>query len=181
MTHHNNHDNLVRTIRLLYGMLRLFFSGKHRSGHHWSNRSYVSRHIWFWCRKDGSRSSYSTSFSNRMHCSSFWASKFRYCNILFARWCHFIIIVKQLFTSGFLIDFIAAPVVAGFTSAAAFTIATTQIEALLGLKFDDDGFVNTWVAVFRDIEQTRTWDAVLGFSSIAILLLLRVGYNCKLQ
>lgn len=70
---------------------------------------------------------------------------------------------------------------AGFTSAAAFTIATTQIEALLGLKFDDDGFINTWIAVFRDIEQTRTWDAVLGFSSIAILLLLRVGYNCKLQ
>ena len=44
--------------------------------------------------------------------------------------------------TGFLIDFIAAPVVAGFASAAAFTIATTQIESLLGLKFDAEGFLN---------------------------------------
>ena len=78
-----------------------------------------------------------------------------------------------------MIDFIAAPVIAGFTSAAAFTIATTQIKALLGLTFTDDGFVNTWIAVFRDIEQTRTWDAVLGFSSIAVLLLLRVQRICN--
>lgn len=76
--------------------------------------------------------------------------------------------------TGFLIDFIAAPVVAGFTSAAAFTIATTQIESLLGLKFDAEGFLNTWIAVFEHIDETKTWDAVLGFSSIAVLLLLRV-------
>lgn len=80
-----------------------------------------------------------------------------------------------------MIDFIAAPVVAGFTSAAAFTISTTQIEALLGLKFDDEGFINTWIAVFRDIEYTKKWDAVLGFGSIAILLLLRVKKENKQQ
>lgn len=78
---------------------------------------------------------------------------------------------------GFLIDFIADPVVAGFTSAAAFTIATTQIEALLGLKFDEEGFLNTWIAVFEHIEETKKWDAVLGLSSIAILLLLRVEHK----
>lgn len=65
--------------------------------------------------------------------------------------------------------------VAGFTSAAAFTIATTQIEALLGLQFDDEGFLNTWIAVFDHIAETRKWDAVLGLSSIAVLLLLRVS------
>lgn len=64
---------------------------------------------------------------------------------------------------------------AGFTSAAAFTIATTQIESLLGLKFDDEGFFNTWMAVFEHIHETKKWDAVLGFSSIAVLLLLRVN------
>jgi sodium-independent sulfate anion transporter 11 len=76
--------------------------------------------------------------------------------------------------AGFLIDFIAAPVVAGFTSAAAFTIATTQIEALLGLEFEAEGFLNTWIAVIQHIEETKKWDAVLGLSSIAVLLLLRV-------
>ena len=65
---------------------------------------------------------------------------------------------------------------AGFTSAAAFTIATTQVEALLGLNFDDEGFLHTWIAVFREIEHTRKWDAILGFSSIALLLLLRVMF-----
>ena len=76
--------------------------------------------------------------------------------------------------SGFLIDFIAAPVVAGFTSGAAFAITTTQIQSLLGLEFNEHGFVNKWIAVFRKIGETSTWDAVLGISSIVVLLLLRV-------
>lgn len=63
---------------------------------------------------------------------------------------------------------------AGFTSASAFTIATTQIESLLGLKFEEEGFLHTWIAVFEHIEETKKWDAVLGFSSVAVLLLLRV-------
>ncbi|XP_057380361.1 sodium-independent sulfate anion transporter-like [Daphnia carinata] len=91
-----------------------------------------------------------------------------------------IILLFGLLNFGFLIDFIAAPVVAGFTSAAAFTIATTQIESLLGLKFDDEGFLNTWIAVFENIEKTKKWDAVLGFSSIAVLLLLRMLDKVKL-
>lgn len=77
--------------------------------------------------------------------------------------------------SGFLIDFIAAPVVAGFTSGAAFAITTTQIQSLLGLEFNENGFVDKWIAVFRQIGETRTWDAVLGISSIVVLLLLRVS------
>lgn len=75
---------------------------------------------------------------------------------------------------GFLIEFIAAPVIAGFTTAAALTIGTTQISSLLGLKFQAVGFVQTWQAVFEHIQETQTWDAVMGFSSVAILLALRV-------
>lgn len=64
--------------------------------------------------------------------------------------------------------------VGGFTSAAAFNIATTQVKSLLGLSFEADGFVQTWKAVFEHIHETRTWDAVMGFSTIAVLLLLKV-------
>lgn len=71
-------------------------------------------------------------------------------------------------------DFIAAPVIAGFTTAAAITIGTSQVKSLLGLKFDADGFVDTWDAVFKHIGETRIWDAVMGFSCIVALLLLRV-------
>lgn len=77
-------------------------------------------------------------------------------------------------------DFISEPVVGGFTSAAAFSIATTQVENLLGLSFDADGFVPTWKAVFEHIEETRTWDAVMGFGSIACLLLLRIADQIKI-
>ncbi|XP_059351349.1 uncharacterized protein LOC130697040 [Daphnia carinata] len=91
-----------------------------------------------------------------------------------------IVLLFGLLNFGFLIDITAAPVVAEFTSAAAFTIATTQIEAFPGLRFDDEGFLNTWIAVFENIAETKKWDAVLGFASIAILLLLRVLDQVKL-
>lgn len=71
-------------------------------------------------------------------------------------------------------EFIAAPVIAGFTTAAALTIGTTQVKALLGLKFASEGFLETWRGVFQHIEETKLWDAILGFSSVATLLLLRV-------
>lgn len=76
--------------------------------------------------------------------------------------------------TGFVVEFIADPVIAGFTTAAAITTATTQVKPLLGLNFNVDGFLQTWIAVFEHIEETRLWDAVIGFSSIAVLLLLRV-------
>ncbi|XP_059352545.1 sodium-independent sulfate anion transporter-like [Daphnia carinata] len=85
-----------------------------------------------------------------------------------------IVLLFGLLNFGFLIDFFAAEAVAGFTSAAAFAMAATQIEALFGLRFDDEGFLNTCTAVFEHIEETKKWDAVLGFASIAILLLLRI-------
>jgi MFS superfamily sulfate permease-like transporter len=39
----------------------------------------------------------------------------------------------SLLIAGFLIDFISLPVIAGFTSAAAITIATGQVKSLLGI------------------------------------------------
>lgn len=85
--------------------------------------------------------------------------------------------------SGFLIDFISEPVISGFTSAAALNIITTQIKALLGLNFDAEGTLDTWIAVFDHIYETRTWDAVMGFSTIAAIFMIRVStgvpYNAK--
>ena len=71
-------------------------------------------------------------------------------------------------------EFIAAPVIAGFTTAAALTIGTTQIKALLGLKFPSGGFLETWRGVFQHIDEAKLWDSILGLSSVVILLLLRV-------
>lgn len=79
-----------------------------------------------------------------------------------------------LLNFGFLIEFIAAPVIAGFSTAAAFTIATTQVKSLFGLTFTSDGFVETWKAIAGHISETRPWDALMGLVSIVFLLVFRV-------
>ena len=76
---------------------------------------------------------------------------------------------------GFLVDFISSPVIGGFTTAAAISTITTQVKSMLGLKFGSGaGFIGTWKAMFEHITKTRQWDAIMGFSCIAALLLLRV-------
>ena len=73
-------------------------------------------------------------------------------------------------------EFIAIPVIGGFTMAAALSTMTTQIKSLLGLKFSSTvSFTDTWKAVFENITETRVWDAVMGFTCIVVLLLLKVS------
>ncbi|XP_023344261.1 sodium-independent sulfate anion transporter [Eurytemora carolleeae] len=91
-----------------------------------------------------------------------------------------IILACGLLQLGFLIDFISVPVIAGFTSAAAITIATGQVKALLGIKIDSHhkshthlGIVDPWIDVFTNIETTRYQDAILGIVCAIVLLSLR--------
>ena len=76
--------------------------------------------------------------------------------------------------AGFLVQFVSVPVVAGFTSAAAIIIASSQVKGLFGLSYSSEGFVESWVELFRHIGSTRLWDAVLSVSCIITLLSLRV-------
>lgn len=77
---------------------------------------------------------------------------------------------------GFLVQFISIPVTAGFTSAAAITIASSQIKSLLGLKGSSNDFIDAWINVFKNIKDTQLWDTLLGFGTIFLLLGLRVEY-----
>lgn len=74
---------------------------------------------------------------------------------------------------GFLIDFISGPVSVGFTSAAAIIIASTQIKDLLGLKYEARNFIETWSQLVGQLNHIKPGDAILGFSCMAILLILR--------
>ncbi|KAL4702129.1 hypothetical protein ACJJTC_016053 [Scirpophaga incertulas] len=71
---------------------------------------------------------------------------------------------------GFLVDFVSLPVVSGFTSAAAITIASSQIKGLLGLKFNSESFVDTWRGVFQHIQDTRLPDTFLSLTCCIVLL-----------
>ena len=79
---------------------------------------------------------------------------------------------------GVVIDFISVPVIAGFTSAAAITIASGQVKSIFGLEIDHpshiEGITGTWVDIIKNFETIRTNDTILGISCIVLLLLLRV-------
>ncbi|KAL1392779.1 hypothetical protein pipiens_012240 [Culex pipiens pipiens] len=75
-----------------------------------------------------------------------------------------------LLNLGFLVQFISMPVTAGFTSAAAITIASGQVKSLLGLPGQSNEFLESWENVFHNIHLTRLWDTVLGVATIVILL-----------
>ncbi|XP_075920739.1 sodium-independent sulfate anion transporter-like [Petromyzon marinus] len=75
---------------------------------------------------------------------------------------------------GFLVEFISLPVLKGFTCAAAITIGFSQIKTLLGLKDIPQQFFQEVYYTFSRIAETRLADALLGGSSLLLLILLRV-------
>ena len=91
-----------------------------------------------------------------------------------------IILACGLLQLGFLIDFISVPVIAGFTSAAALTIASGQVKSLFGLTIPAEekshthlGVVDGWIDVFTHFDSCRWQDATLGLLCCVILLSLR--------
>ncbi|XP_063361922.1 sodium-independent sulfate anion transporter-like isoform X1 [Cydia amplana] len=71
---------------------------------------------------------------------------------------------------GFLVEFVSLPVVSGFTSAAAVTIASSQVKGLLGLKFSAETFIATWKEMYHHIGDTRLPDTLLSLACCIVLL-----------
>ncbi|GLG95330.1 Sodium-independent sulfate anion transporter [Gryllus bimaculatus] len=86
-----------------------------------------------------------------------------------------------VFQLGFLVDFVSAPVVAGFTSAAALIIACSQLKGLLGLSFSAHGFLDTWIQLARLAHRFQVGDLALGACCIVTLLSLRQLKDVKLR
>ncbi|GLG95333.1 Sodium-independent sulfate anion transporter, partial [Gryllus bimaculatus] len=82
---------------------------------------------------------------------------------------------------GFLVDLVSAPVVQGFTLAAAVTIASSQLKALLGLSFQAQGFVDTWRLLVRHAPATRPADAALALCCVAALIALRALKDARVE
>uniref|UniRef100_A0A336MQJ6 CSON004085 protein n=1 Tax=Culicoides sonorensis TaxID=179676 RepID=A0A336MQJ6_CULSO len=78
-----------------------------------------------------------------------------------------------LLNLGFLVQFISTCVISGFTTAAAITIASGQIKALLALPNTGPEFLDAWENFFKNVKYTKWQDATLGITSIIILLLLK--------
>lgn len=71
-------------------------------------------------------------------------------------------------------EFISYPVTAGFISAAAVTIASSQLKNLLGIKGSGNEFLESWKNFFNHVQDTRPGDVTLGVCTIILLLIGRV-------
>ncbi|MGH0136480.1 UNVERIFIED_CONTAM: hypothetical protein FKN15_010115 [Acipenser sinensis] len=88
--------------------------------------------------------------------------------------CGFIQLVMAIMHLGFLLDFISYPVIKGFTSSAALTIGFGQVKNILGLHDIPQQFFLQFYYMFRNIYETRVGDLILGLTSVAILVVLKV-------
>lgn len=82
---------------------------------------------------------------------------------------------------GFLVEFISLPVVSGFTSAAALTIASSQVKGLLGLRYNADTFVTTWKSFFQHVGETRLSDSMLSLGCIIVLTVMKALKDIKIK
>ena len=79
------------------------------------------------------------------------------------------------------------PVIAGFTSAAAITIASSQVKGLFGLynsghnETHIEGITGEWIEIVRDFNTIRYQDSILGIACIVVLLLMRVSQSNYLK
>ncbi|XP_065075454.1 sodium-independent sulfate anion transporter-like [Ochlerotatus camptorhynchus] len=85
-----------------------------------------------------------------------------------------IALLLGLLNFGFVVQFISMPVITGFITAAALTIMSSQMKSLMGISSAgrSSGFLDSWTNVVENAGQTRLWDAMLGFGSLAILIFL---------
>lgn len=88
-----------------------------------------------------------------------------------------IICALGLLNLGVLVRFISLPVITGFTIGAAATIASVQINNLFGIKSPSSKLIPAWKHFFTHLAEIRWPDAVLGLSSLLLILLLKVSHS----
>lgn len=74
---------------------------------------------------------------------------------------------------GFIMRFISVPVISGFTSAAAITIALGQLKHIFGVKTTTNDFFPEMIQTFKNLDKANVWDVVMGLSCMVCLIVLR--------
>ncbi|GAU96474.1 hypothetical protein RvY_07913-1 [Ramazzottius varieornatus] len=82
-------------------------------------------------------------------------------------------LILAVFNLGFLVDFISAPVISGFTTASAFLILYAQIKTLTGLSFSADNLIDHTEGYIRTIKSVNGWDTLMGIICFTVLLLMK--------
>ena len=80
---------------------------------------------------------------------------------------------------GFLVRFVSVPVISGFTSAAAITIAASQLKDLVGVETSKRDFFGNLDGVLNKFNEWNWYDLAYGVTSIIVLLFMRLLTNLK--
>lgn len=75
-----------------------------------------------------------------------------------------------VFRLGFIVNFLAHPVISGFTSAAAIIIAVSQIKHIFGLDIARGKVHETLIAVFNQLDHVNMATLVISIASISVLV-----------
>ncbi|XP_017857091.1 PREDICTED: sodium-independent sulfate anion transporter-like [Drosophila arizonae] len=82
-------------------------------------------------------------------------------------------LLMALFKLGSLVEFVSGPVSAGFTSAVALIVCTSQMKYILGVNSDGVSFLQRWISMIQNIGDIRLADSCLGVGCVVILLIMR--------
>ncbi|KAH9499568.1 hypothetical protein Btru_074151 [Bulinus truncatus] len=82
-------------------------------------------------------------------------------------------IFMSFFKLGIIVSFISFPVINAFSSAAAITIAVSQLKTLLGVKGVPNDFVESLDVIRKKLPYINVWDMTMGMSCIVIVILLK--------
>jgi sulfate permease, SulP family len=82
-----------------------------------------------------------------------------------------ILLLAGVLRLGFLVNFLSHPVISGFTSAAAITIALSQVKDLLGVDIGrPEGVVETVRELVGALGAVSGWTLAIGIGSVALLV-----------
>lgn len=90
-------------------------------------------------------------------------------------------LIMGILNLGFLVTFISSSVVSAFTSAAAITIAVTQLPGLFGVSFKTKTFFEDLYHFFSRLFEgnIKYYDMAMGLSSVIFLLFFKYGSKIK--
>ncbi len=87
-------------------------------------------------------------------------------------------LLMGVFKLGFILNFISHSVIAGFTTAAAIIIASTQIPSLFGFKVENKEFVFlNFFEIIKSLPQTNPLTLIIGLSSVLLIIFFKKKFS----
>ena len=84
-----------------------------------------------------------------------------------------ILVVAGLTRLGFIAEFLAKPVLAGYFVGVALVIAVSQVPKLLGVDVESVGFLRRLWSLIGEADAVNGWTVAVGLGTLALLLALR--------